>query len=318
MIGAGVVVAVVAIAGVAGALTAGSAAAASAASGDSDKNKGKGHSKPETSQSSTENNPPPPASIDQETIVQDHISALKEQLLEKEIERLPEDATPEQTTSLIEKTRDCCSYFAHEAVDAAITVISFIPEAMQEVREMLPKERDSWLIQSTPLDVLASTSAFFHRGVDWLLSTDQAERYANGKPGKEGCKYGMIPLPSGLLSKFAGKSARIPPTQALDVNGWDLGDCIRHRTSRGNVPKWTTVRARFWKNEALLNPHEYDALQLERMKKGLAPQRINAKSQVETMELHHVPPQREGGLFDFVKVWPAEHQALDEFRQLGR
>lgn len=37
---------------------------------------------------------------------------------------------------------------------------------------------------------------------------------------------------------------------------------------------------------------------------------------IESMELHHhVVPQRKGGLFDFMKVWPDEHKALDPFRR---
>lgn len=52
------------------------------------------------------------------------------------------------------------------------------------------------------------------------------------------------------------------------------------------------------------------------MKKGLAPQRFNPNTgKIESMELHHTPiPQRNGGLFDFIKVWPDEHKAIDIFR----
>ena len=55
------------------------------------------------------------------------------------------------------------------------------------------------------------------------------------------------------------------------------------------------------------------------MKKGLAPQRINPRTQrVESMELNHnIRPQREGGLFDVQKVWPDEHAAVDPFRHTG-
>jgi hypothetical protein len=35
------------------------------------------------------------------------------------------------------------------------------------------------------------------------------------------------------------------------------------------------------------------------------------------MELHHTPPQREGGLFDVTLVWPDEHAAIDPFRNTG-
>ncbi len=61
----------------------------------------------------------------------------------------------------------------------------------------------------------------------------------------------------------------------------------------------------------------YDPFNLTRMQKGLAPQRINPNSGLmESMELHHhIVPQRNGGLFDFMKVWPDEHRALDPFRR---
>lgn len=53
------------------------------------------------------------------------------------------------------------------------------------------------------------------------------------------------------------------------------------------------------------------------MQKGLAPQRLNPNTGLmESMELHHhIVSQRNGGLFDFMKVWPDEHQALDPFRR---
>ncbi len=54
------------------------------------------------------------------------------------------------------------------------------------------------------------------------------------------------------------------------------------------------------------------------MEKGLAPQRFNEPTgSWEKLELHHAPAQREGGLFDFIEVWPDEHAKLDRFRHLG-
>ena len=55
------------------------------------------------------------------------------------------------------------------------------------------------------------------------------------------------------------------------------------------------------------------------MKQGLAPQRINKiTGQIETMELHHNPAQRDGGLFDFIEVWPEEHAQIDSHRYIGQ
>ena len=57
---------------------------------------------------------------------------------------------------------------------------------------------------------------------------------------------------------------------------------------------------------------------MERMRRGLASQRLNRETGIwESKELHHIPPQREGGLFDFVELWPEEHAAVDTYRYLG-
>ncbi len=51
------------------------------------------------------------------------------------------------------------------------------------------------------------------------------------------------------------------------------------------------------------------------MEKGLAPQQPSPiTGQMESMELHHVPPQRDGGLFDVIELWPDQHAAFDKLR----
>ncbi|MFD2872654.1 RHS repeat-associated core domain-containing protein [Mucilaginibacter ximonensis] len=102
----------------------------------------------------------------------------------------------------------------------------------------------------------------------------------------------------------------------VETRGWKVGDPITNLTSRGKIPGWSTVRQRFWKNEALLNTGSYSEGNVARMQKGLAPQRFNPETGIlESMELHHSPiPQRKGGLFEFIKLWPDEHRAIDIFR----
>jgi hypothetical protein len=108
------------------------------------------------------------------------------------------------------------------------------------------------------------------------------------------------------------------PTAPSTVRGWKVGDPINNLTSAGNVPKWGSVRQRYWKNEGLSQADNYGATNLERMKRGLAPQRVNPNTgRLESMELHHTPAQRDGGLFDVQKVWPDEHAAIDPFRNTG-
>lgn len=79
------------------------------------------------------------------------------------------------------------------------------------------------------------------------------------------------------------------------------------------------MRTRIWKNEAFLNSEGYRDVNLARMERGMAPQRANPLTgRVDSMELHHVPPQREGGLFNVQKVWPDQHAAVDPFKRLGK
>ena len=53
--------------------------------------------------------------------------------------------------------------------------------------------------------------------------------------------------------------------------GWKVGDNISNLTRAGNVPSWSTVRQRYWKNEALTNYKEYSPEDLLRMSQGRAP-----------------------------------------------
>ncbi len=133
----------------------------------------------------------------------------------------------------------------------------------------------------------------------------------------------MLPLPNTGFSGHGGKNSRIPPSQANPTFGWKVGDDIKNRTIFGTVPKWSTIRRRHWKNRAEWaknNPgqHKYSEENIARMKEGLAPQRRTLQGEMESMELHHDPSQSDGGLFDFVEVWPEEHAGLDAQRKLGR
>jgi len=103
-------------------------------------------------------------------------------------------------------------------------------------------------------------------------------------------------------------------------NGCKVGEDVDNKTGKGNDPSWSTVRSRFWKNEAAAPnaADTYGSDNLDRMRKGLAPQRYNAdKGGVESMELSHEPiPARDGGK-DFVPRWPQDHVAVDSYRKPG-
>ncbi len=103
------------------------------------------------------------------------------------------------------------------------------------------------------------------------------------------------------------------------ARGWSVGDDIYSLTKAGNKPAWSTVRGRFWKSEAA-NPQidNWSPANMERMKRGLAPQRYNRdKGGIESMELSHEPiPFRDGGTA-VVPRWPQDHAAVDPFRHPG-
>ena len=114
-----------------------------------------------------------------------------------------------------------------------------------------------------------------------------------------------------LFAKCAGFVAA--QTEASLVRGWKVGDPINNLTAKGNVPTWSAVRQRILKNEAFYKPEAYPG-NLERMKRGLAPQRINPTTgELESMTFHHDPPQRAGGLFDVEMLWPDDHAIVDSF-----
>ena len=77
-------------------------------------------------------------------------------------------------------------------------------------------------------------------------------------------------------------------------------DDITNLTKAGNTPSWTTVRQRYWKNEAYYNASQYTEEALDLMKKGRAPIVDGFP-----MELHH-PNGRVGQ--NFWEFYPLTHQ----------
>ena len=85
--------------------------------------------------------------------------------------------------------------------------------------------------------------------------------------------------------------------------GWKVGENITNLTKAGNTPSWSTVRQRYWKNEAFYHPELYPD-DLERLKKGLAPIGDDGFS----MELHH-PFGRDGAnFFIFEPLTQTQHR----------
>jgi hypothetical protein len=94
---------------------------------------------------------------------------------------------------------------------------------------------------------------------------------------------------------------------------WKVGDDYSMSDKNGNAPSMSTMRKRFWKNEAA-EPDaadQYGAANVRRMKRGLAPQRQRPDGTWESMELSHEPiPARDGGTL-LTPRWPEDHVIMD-------
>lgn len=78
-----------------------------------------------------------------------------------------------------------------------------------------------------------------------------------------------------------------------------MGEDYSKPNKNGVAPSMSTMRKRFWKNEAA-EPgaaDQYGAANTGRMKRGMAPQRQRPDGSWESMELSHEPiPERDGGM----------------------
>ncbi len=261
-------------------------------------------------------------------IIADRVETIKEEVKESDNFQKNVSMNRYEELSFGEKVRSVGSDVAHQILDEigsftiqgaemqdGIKTIGkkFLPDTVSSSNAASPQSNaEEW----------QKKIAAGHEKIDGVFSTDQAWKYTpEGKESKMEMTNAVIPFPGkSVLSPVKNKVGRIAGTQAADTCGWKPGDSIINRTKSGNVPKWSTVRKRYWKNEALaqkINPTKsYSEENLKRMEKGLAPQR-KVNGQVESMELHHDPAQKDGGLFDFVEVWPDQHAKLDPNRILG-
>ena len=172
------------------------------------------------------------------------------------------------------------------------------------------------LTGSGPLDLRVANSFRSATYVEHTLEKSLILYRAYSDPSRALGKYWSRTPISGNIQAVI---ERIPKTQVSDTIGWKVGEPYNNRTLKGFEPKWTTVRQRYWKNRAISHPEEYGTANVERMKRGLAPQRPNPLTQeIESMELHHNPAQKNGGRYDFTELWPDEHAAIDPKRCTGR
>ena len=92
------------------------------------------------------------------------------------------------------------------------------------------------------------------------------------KKHKPQCKEEISAGESGAGETSYGKSSNNDIVNKQKV--WKVGDPIDNLTKAGNEPSWSTVKSRYWKNEAHYNPDMYSRKNLELMKKGKASRHI--------------------------------------------
>ena len=99
--------------------------------------------------------------------------------------------------------------------------------------------------------------------------------------------------------------------------GWKVGDDITTVTKAGKSPAWSTVKSRYWKNEAYYRPDQYSLRNLPRMRAGRAPLVQSKSGKYYPMELHHTIPRRNGGghyYSNLEQVAPWQHAKIDKYR----
>ena len=129
--------------------------------------------------------------------------------------------------------------------------------------------------------------------------------------GLVGDAIDLIPIVTGVGEvvrglKLVNKVDNVVGASSTIKKGWKLGDDITNLTKAGKIPSWSTVRQRFWKNEALNNSVKYSSSNVDRMKKGLAPIGIDGYS----MELHHPEGRNGENYWNFYPVTYTEHKKI--------
>lgn len=159
---------------------------------------------------------------------------------------------------------------------------------------------------------------FIVENVEFDPSSELAIKYQKGTFNTLVVLDILRPTPQKVRGVLGYFKPLVSIKKTTGIIGWKVGDSINNLTLKGNIPSWPTVRARHWKNRAFYYPDQYSPENLARMRKGLANQRKHPITGIiESQELHHNPPQREGGIFNFIPLWPDEHAKLDSFRHIG-
>jgi len=130
----------------------------------------------------------------------------------------------------------------------------------------------------------------------------------------------LIPFVGGIgettrAFKAASQASEMIDTASDVKKGWKVGEDITDLTSAGNIPSWSTLKSRYWKNKAHFfeNDSKYQPSDISRMKKGLAPM-IEEDGKLRPMELHHILGRKGNYYYFFFEISPKNHAKIDPFR----
>ena len=260
-------------------------------------------------------------------VIAEQVNEFKDNMVVECLVTSEKSLDPE-SPSFTQNVKEYGIILAHKLLEETSEIVSVVPHLLDEIRDIGERCIPSSVCDLQTSDIYNPIGNFEdtvergHQAIDNFFGVDQSQARTENQDNGPEFALGILPPPSALGSVVASEG-KVAMTQVSSTCGWRVGQPIQNRTWWGGVPKWNTVRSRHWKNQAQLaksNPNaKYFPEDISRMERGLAPQRINnITGQMESKELHHIPPQRDGGLFDFIEVWPDEHANLDPKRYLGR
>lgn len=212
-------------------------------------------------------------------------------------------------------------YDTYKAVDRTVDTI----DAVVDIRKTADKIHDAAKISNT-VDNANDIISTVKRGSNVIENVTTT----TGKLSKYGDDAAAAAKKAQQAKNAANKTKLAKSTKKLDISsankgaltgnvitkqkGWHVGAPIDIKTRAGNDPSWSTVRQRYWKNEAHYNADLYSNKNLELMRKGSAPRH----STIDVpMELHHIEGRnisRPHDIQNLQPVWPWAHADIDPFR----
>lgn len=178
--------------------------------------------------------------------IEEHVSTFKE-VISKNI--LQTSNTNNEGSSFTETVRNFGSILAHQALDGISEVASFVPQLLEEIKDigyqLIPEVSlfSDNVIAIAPLENYEKLIAQGHEKIDEVFSTNQAQLYSPEiKERKNNFSSGIIPLPGMLPEIFANSGKLLDAGKVIDRAGLNKAGrgLMKHGYREGSVfPKPT-------------------------------------------------------------------------------